>query len=63
LQERCEDYQGMGVEIIWIIDPKTRSGRMCLGDDWIAAPALEVPGMPISLDLVDLFSRFNVQAE
>ena len=28
-QERAQDYRAMGVETVWIIDPKTRSGRMC----------------------------------
>ena len=31
LQERCEDYRQMGVETVWIIDPRTRTGRMCSG--------------------------------
>ena len=31
LQERCQDYRQMGVQTVWIVDPKTRSGRMCFG--------------------------------
>jgi hypothetical protein len=27
----------MGVETVWIVDPKTRSGRMCLGSEWVEA--------------------------
>jgi Uma2 family endonuclease len=30
-QERAQDYRTMGVETVWIIDPKTRNGRMCSG--------------------------------
>jgi Uma2 family endonuclease len=27
-QERAQDYRAMGVETIWIVDPKTRTDRM-----------------------------------
>jgi Uma2 family endonuclease len=54
-QERATDYRNMGVKTIWIIDPKTRSGRMCIDDSWSAALRLEVPNTPIYVDLADLF--------
>jgi len=56
LEERVADYRKMGVEAIWAIDPKTRSGRMCIGDDWKSARRLEVPGTPIFVELDELFS-------
>ncbi len=61
LQERCEDYRRMGVQTIWIIDPRTRSGRMCTGADWIAAERLAVPGTPIHVDLAPLFAQIDPQ--
>jgi Uma2 family endonuclease len=62
LQERSEDYRAMGVETVWIIDPKTRSGRMCTGDEWVAAERLEVIGTPIFVELPELFRRIDGQA-
>lgn len=62
LQDRCEDYRTMGVETIWIIDPKTRSGRMCTGAEWLAAERLEVPGTPIFVELASLFAQVQSQA-
>jgi len=59
LQERCQDYRAMGVEYIWIIDPKTRSGRMCRGPSWIAADRLEIPGTPIHVNLPHLFQQID----
>lgn len=59
LQERSRDYQTMGVETIWIIDPKTRTGRMCLGSQWIAADRLEIPGTPIHVYLPTLFAQME----
>lgn len=56
LEERVADYRTMGVEAICAIDPKTRSGRMCIGDDWKSARRLEVPGTPIFVELDELFS-------
>ena len=56
-QERARDYQGMGVETVWIVDPKTRSGRMCFESEWVEASKLEVPGMPLYVDLLEIFSQ------
>lgn len=41
----------MGVRTLWIIDPKTRTGRMGSGADWIAARRLEVAGTGLFVDL------------
>jgi len=54
-QARAEDYRNMGVLTLWIIDPRTRTGRMCIGTDWIAADRLEVPGTPLYVVLDAIF--------
>jgi Uma2 family endonuclease len=59
LQERCQDYLAMGVATVWIIDPKTRSGRMCLAQGWVAAERLEVAGTPIHVELSQLFAQLD----
>jgi Uma2 family endonuclease len=59
LQERCQDYMQMGVTTVWIIDPKTRSGRMCSGAEWVAAERLEVAGSPIHVHLDEVFSQIQ----
>jgi len=56
-QERAQDYRAMGVETAWIIDPKTRTGRMCRGAQWVESPRLEVSGTPLYVDLPDIFSQ------
>jgi Uma2 family endonuclease len=57
LQERCEDFRKMGVETVWIIDPRTRSGRMSSNADWMAAERLTVPGTPLYVELAHLFAQ------
>jgi len=32
ITDRCRDYTRMGVQTMWIIDPKSRTGRMCIGE-------------------------------
>jgi Uma2 family endonuclease len=59
-QERAQDYRAMGVETIWIVDPKTRTGRMCRGAEWIEANRLEVKGTPLYVELADIFSQITV---
>ena len=58
-QERAADYLAMGAVTIWIIDPKTRTGRFCVGDTWTAATHLIVPGSAIFVDLDWLFARLD----
>ncbi|HKR26049.1 MAG TPA: Uma2 family endonuclease [Acidobacteriaceae bacterium] len=59
IEERVADYRSMGVKTIWTIDPKSRTGRMCMGDDWKSARRLEVPGTAIFAELDELFSYLN----
>ena len=59
-QERTEDYRQMGVETVWIIDPKTRTGRMCSGAKWVESSRLEVKGTQLYVSLPDLFSQLTV---
>jgi Uma2 family endonuclease len=58
-QERAADYRRMGVQTVWIIDPKTRTGRYCVDDVWTAAERLIVPGTAIYADLNDLFAKLD----
>lgn len=57
LQERSENYRAMGVETVWIIDPRTRSGRMCVGSEWLAAKRLTVTGTQVYVELGWLFEQ------
>lgn len=59
IQERAQDYRAMGVETIWIIDPKTRTGRMCRGAEWIESSRLEVKGTPLYVELEHIFSQLS----
>ena len=56
-QERAQDYRAMGVDTVWIIDPKTRTGRMCRGAEWVEAQRMTVQGTQIYVDLPTIFSE------
>lgn len=58
-QERAQDYRQMGVETIWIIDPKTRTGRVCTGAQWIEAARLEVCNTPLFVELANIFRQID----
>ena len=58
-ESRAGDYQQMGVQTIWIIDPQTRTGRVCTGTSWTQATRLEVAGTPIHVDLDTLFAALH----
>ncbi len=63
MRERVADYQLMGVGAVWIIDPKTRTGQMCVGDVWTAARILTVPETQIYVELDQLFSYIDRPAD
>ena len=54
-QVRVSDYLRMGVGTVWIIDTRTRTGRMCIGDVWRASSYLEVPGTSLYVNLSEMF--------
>lgn len=58
-QERAQDYRAMGVETVWIIDPKTRTGRMCSGTEWVESSRLEVKRTPLYVNLPEIFSQLT----
>jgi Uma2 family endonuclease len=58
-QSRAQDYLRMGVQTIWIVDPETRTGRVCQVDSWTQAERLEVPGTPIFVELTSLFAALD----
>jgi Uma2 family endonuclease len=58
-QERAADYLRMGVETIWIIDPRTRSARVCGGANWQSASRLDVPRSPIFIEIGELFAHLD----
>ena len=56
---RARDYQHMGVRTIWIVDPQTRTGRVCSGSAWNETARLDVPGTPIHVELSKLFAALE----
>ena len=58
-EERAQDYRTMGVETVWIINPKTRTGRMCSGAEWVEATRLEAKGTSLYVYLPDIFSQLT----
>jgi Uma2 family endonuclease len=57
--EKAQDFRKMGVENIWLIDPGTRSGQASTASGWQETMEFEIPGTPIRLSLVDLFSKLD----
>jgi Uma2 family endonuclease len=55
-QQRAEDYLRMGVATIWIIDPATRTGRVCSGSNWVQGDRLEVAGTDVYVPLDRVFA-------
>jgi hypothetical protein len=49
----------MGVETVWIINSKTRIGRMCRGAEWVEDARLEVKGTPLCVDLPEIFGQLT----
>lgn len=57
--EKAQDYRKMGIRNIWLIDPGTRSGQASTADGWRDTMDFEIPGTPVRLSLVDIFSKLD----
>jgi Uma2 family endonuclease len=58
-QRRAEDYQRMGADTLWIIDPQTRTAKVCTGLTWTVATRLTVDGSEIYVEIADLFRAID----
>jgi Uma2 family endonuclease len=61
-EDRARDYFAMGVSAVWILDPYTRTGRMCIGRTWTGAETLVVPDTLIHLELEQIYGRLDSNA-
>jgi Uma2 family endonuclease len=61
MQERIDDYLGMGVGFIWVIDPGTRHAWAASSTGLQATPngAFTVEGSPIRISLAEVFAEFD----
>ncbi len=62
MQERIDDYLGMGVEHVWMIDPIRREAFVA-GRDGVRPPqdaVFVIPGTPIQIPLADTFHQFDL---
>ena len=59
LLEKVNDYRGMGVPHIWVIDPKTRRGWVSVPNGLVETARFAVEGTKIYLDLPDVFARYD----
>jgi hypothetical protein len=73
-QERVHDYRAVGIKAVWLLDPRTRTGRMSISssppisedawlleDTWLLARVLKVPGTAIHVDLDQLFANTGLR--
>ena len=51
IQRRADDYRRMGARTLWIIDPQTRTGKVCMDCTWTETRRLTVEGKEIYEDL------------
>jgi Uma2 family endonuclease len=61
LQERVDDYAGMGVAQTWVIDPIRRIGYMASEAGFLKPEhgVLTVPGSPVRMALSELFAKVD----
>ena len=59
IQDRSLDYLNMGVPVVWLVDPKSRTARICLEERWLAATILTVPGTAIAVDIAEIFAQLD----
>ncbi len=59
LKKRASDYQTMGIQNIWLIDPDTRTAESCEDAFWVRRERLEVKETEIYLNVPALFAALD----
>jgi Uma2 family endonuclease len=60
MQERVDDYLGMGVAMVWLVDPRRRKAFMTEPHGLReAAGELTVPGTPIRVPVTEVFAELD----
>ena len=59
MQERIDDYITMGVQGIWVVDPRLRRAFVVEDGAWIPVQELSVRGTPIRVTLAEVFAELN----
>jgi Uma2 family endonuclease len=60
MQERVDDYLGMGVAMVWLVDPRRRKAFMTEPHGLReAAGELTVPGTPIRVAVTEVFAELD----
>ena len=64
LRDRAGDFSRMGVEHIWLLDPKKQEAFTWIGErekNWVPTDRLEVAGTPVHLDLQWLWKKIPAE--
>jgi Uma2 family endonuclease len=61
IQERVDDYFGMGVQAVWVVDPRRRKAFAAGSGGYLypATTELTVEGTPIRVDVAEVFAELN----
>ena len=59
MQEKVDDYLEMGVEMVWVVDPRRRKAFQTDGQSLQPVTELMVPGTPIRVDEAEVFAELN----
>ncbi len=59
IQDVVADYQQMGIENIWVVNPQKRMGWVCEPDKWVSARLLRARTGPIYVDLDQIFAELD----
>jgi Uma2 family endonuclease len=59
MQERVDDYLGMGGEMVWLVDPRRRKGFVVSAEGQRPVEELTVPGTAIRVELGAVFAELD----
>lgn len=59
MQERVDDYFGMGVGVVWVVDPRRRKAFVAEASGMRQVSELVVPGTEISVAVSEVFAELD----
>ncbi len=59
MQDKIDDYLAMGVQSVWVVNPKRRKAFIMEGGALLPVQELTVPGTRIRIQVADIFAGLD----
>ena len=59
MHEKVDDYLGMGIRCVWVVDPRRRNAFMTVDGMLLPADTLSLPGFTFTIQVAEAFAEMD----